>query len=85
MASKRPTKPIKPKLLKPIGVTEIARVDTQYKERPEHRGHTVTVDGWSEDYVMLIITADSRSCEALIRPQDLIDLAEKAKADLHRW
>jgi len=67
------------------GVNEIARVNTNYDERPAHRGHTVLVDGWNDQHVMLIIVSDDKTNEALVTPGELRKLADAAEADLSRW
>jgi hypothetical protein len=82
MASSKSLKPYKRD--KP-GATEIARVDTDYKTRPEHRGHTVLIDGWNDKCVMLVIISDNRINEALISPDELRALADAAEKDIDRW
>jgi hypothetical protein len=67
------------------GPTTIAQTDTDYSDRPAHRGHTVEVQGWNSEYVLLVIRSDDRVNEAIISPDDLMVLAEQAKAEAHRW
>jgi hypothetical protein len=65
--------------------TLIASVDTGYEERPEHRGHTVEVHGWNEDYVLLLIRSDDRVNEAIVSPVQLRELADRATAEAGKW
>jgi hypothetical protein len=65
--------------------TEIHGVDTSYRDIPDHCGKEVTIEGWSSDYVMLVIRAETRVCEAIISPAQLRELADKAEAEAHKW
>lgn len=65
--------------------TLIAQVSTDYEDRPPHRGHTVSVSGWNDATVMLVIRSDDRVNEALITPAELRSLADAAEANAHRW
>jgi len=67
------------------GPTTILQVNTDYEDRPEHRGHTVEIQGWNEEHVMLVIRSDDRTNEAIISPEQLMQLAQKAKAEVGRW
>jgi len=67
------------------GPTTIDQVNTDYPERPSHRGHTVEVQGWNDQCVMLVIHSDNKTNEALITPEQLRQLADRAQADVHRW
>jgi hypothetical protein len=49
----------------------MTKINTDYHDRPAHRGHTVEVQEWSSSYVMLVIRSDDRTCEALVTPRDL--------------
>lgn len=68
-----------------MGPTTITEVSTDYEERPDHRGHTVEIDGWNSEYVMLIIRSDTRTNEAIISPAQLRELADKAEQEAHKW
>ena len=65
--------------------TTIEMVDTDYPDRPSHRGHTVEIQGWNADYVMLVIRSDGKTNEALISPSELMKLAERAVAEGPKW
>lgn len=68
-----------------MSVNEIHKVDTDYDGRPAHRGHTVEVQGWNSDYVLLVIRSDDRTNEAIITPAELIELGEAAKREAWRY
>lgn len=68
-----------------IGPTEITSVDTDYPDRPAHRGHTVKIEGWNDEYVMLVINSDDRTNEAMITPAQLERLTKAAKEEAPRW
>jgi hypothetical protein len=63
----------------------MAMVDTDYGNIPDHRGHTVEIQGWNPEFVMLVIHSKDRTNEALITPEQLRDLADRAEADAGRW
>lgn len=65
--------------------TTIHQVDTDYDGRPEHRGHTVGIEGWNSEYVTLVIWSDDGAKEAIISPAQLRELVDKAEAEVHRW
>jgi hypothetical protein len=67
------------------GPTTIAQTDTDYEGRPAHRGHTVEVQGWNSEFVLLVVRSDDRTNEAIISPDDLMTLAEQAKKEVHLW
>jgi hypothetical protein len=54
----------------------VAYADTDYDNRPIHRGHTVEVQAWSDLYGMLVIRSDDRTNEALVTPEQLRQLAD---------
>lgn len=56
--------------------------DTDYPERPAHRGHTVHVSSWNDEVGMLVIQSDDRTNEALVTPAMLRRLADRLEADL---
>lgn len=65
--------------------TLIASVDTSYPQIPDFRGRVVSIDGWNSDYVMLLIRSDLGTAEAIISPEQLRFLAEKAEQEAHKW
>jgi hypothetical protein len=73
------------------GPTTIDMVDVDHPgKRPAHRGHSVEIQGWNSEYVALVIWAGDefdkpKAMEAIISPDDLMRLAEKAKAEAHHW
>lgn len=67
------------------GPATIALQDTDYPDRPAHRGHTVEIQGWNDQTVMLVIHSDDKTNEALISPADLLRLAEVATIEAPRW
>lgn len=69
-----------------FGPTTIAVADTDYTERPAHRGHTVEIQGWNDDYVMLVIHSDDgKTNEAIISPVELTRLAKIATKEAPKW
>lgn len=70
--------------VKPDACT-ISAIDTDYPERPEHRGHTVQISGWNDEYAMLIIHSDDRTNEALVTPAQLRQLADDAEREVGKW
>lgn len=57
------------------GPNTLSWADCDYEERPDHRGHTVKVEDWNEEYVMLVIQGDTKDQEALIPRKALKQLA----------
>jgi hypothetical protein len=63
----------------------IHQVDTSYKGIPGHRGHTVEIQGWNDEYVMLVIHSATRTNEAIISPSQLRELADVAEREVRKW
>jgi hypothetical protein len=72
--------------MKKFGPTTIEIVDTDYEDRPAHRGHSVEVQGWNSEFVMLVIHSDDgKTNEALISPAQLRQLTRKVDEEVGRW
>jgi len=60
------------------------RVSVDYPGRPRHRAHTVEVQPWGDQHVMLVLMSDTRVVETLLSREQLEQVFETAKTEMGR-